>query len=176
MYWIECKCKVINILVISNKVTGTPPNILVISNERECPTDFNWAPVSHSSQMITSVPLISNECEWARVSHSFQLRPSVPLISNISDRPTHLKWARASHSSVWIFLHNSINVFWGDTPADVTPCLGIGIADNFLGIASSNERYFLGISSSYRLLFKNKTWCYWINYFIIPAGTVNTLH
>ena len=27
------KCKVINTLVILNKFTGTPPNILVISNE-----------------------------------------------------------------------------------------------------------------------------------------------
>ena len=95
------KCKVINTLVILNKFTGTPPNILVISNE--------WAWMSHWFQLGVSVPLISigRQCpthlkwSWARVSHSFQLRPSVPLISNMPERPTHLKWvwARVSHSS-----------------------------------------------------------------------------
>ena len=58
-------------------VTGTPPNILVISNERECPTDFNW--------------------EW--VFHWFQLRASVPLISDERERE-HLKYARAAHSLI----------------------------------------------------------------------------
>ena len=88
------KCKVINTLVILNKFTGTPPNILVISNE--------WAWVSHSSQMSVRVSV------------------SVPLISNEREREctTHFNWDRVSHSSVWIFLNNSINVFWRDAQCE----------------------------------------------------------
>ena len=54
-----------------------------------------------------------------------------------------------NNSVIMVDVEKSIGYGIRSAP-DVSPCLGIGIADNFLGIASSNERYFLGISSSFK--------------------------